>query len=110
VSSSGITGTHDAAKIDAPGIVTGRYGTLGEVYLIREPFWPLNTTLFVKDFKGSNPYWLLYLLRSMDFSRQNAAGLASIGTPYTCSTSISHRESYKRALARLLTRCCSRLK
>ena len=64
VSSSGVTGTHDTAKVDAPGIVTGRYGTLGEVY----------TTLFVKDFKGSNPYWLLYLLRSLNFSRQNVAG------------------------------------
>ncbi|MGK4008364.1 restriction endonuclease subunit S [Sorangium sp. So ce1036] len=74
ISSSGITGTHDTARVDAPGIVTGRYGTLGEVYFVCEPFWPLNTTLFVKDFKGSDPYWLLYLLRSMNFSRQNAAG------------------------------------
>jgi type I restriction enzyme, S subunit len=74
VSSSGVSGIHDTAKASAPGIVTGRYGTLGEVYLLHEPFWPLNTTLFVKDFKGNEPCWLLCLLRSLDFSRHNAAG------------------------------------
>jgi type I restriction enzyme S subunit len=34
VSSSGITGYHNEKKADGPGIVTGRYGTLGEVHLI----------------------------------------------------------------------------
>jgi hypothetical protein len=29
VSSSGITGYHNASKAKAPGVVTGRYGTLG---------------------------------------------------------------------------------
>lgn len=32
VSSSGITGSHSQAKVSGPGVVTGRYGTLGEVY------------------------------------------------------------------------------
>ena len=40
VSSSGFTGTHDEAKVQPPGVVTGRYGTLGEVYFVDEPFWP----------------------------------------------------------------------
>ncbi len=34
VSSSGITGYHNSKKADAPGIVTGRYGTIGEVFLV----------------------------------------------------------------------------
>lgn len=34
VSSSGITGYHKEAKAQPPGVVTGRYGTLGEVYYI----------------------------------------------------------------------------
>ncbi len=74
VSSSGMTGLHDQAKVSAPGVVTGRYGTLGEVYLVDEPFWPLNTTLFVKDFKGNSPYWILHQLRALNFGAQNAAG------------------------------------
>jgi type I restriction enzyme S subunit len=50
-----------------PGVVTGRYGTLGEVFYIEEDFWPLNTTLYVRDFKGSDPRFISYFLRGVDF-------------------------------------------
>ena len=51
VSSSGITDFHADPKVAGPGVVTGRYGTLGEVYFITRDFWPLNTALYVRDFK-----------------------------------------------------------
>ena len=38
VSSSGITGTHSEAKVKGPGIVTGRYGTLGEIHYVVKDF------------------------------------------------------------------------
>ncbi len=63
VSSSGITGFHNAAKVEGPGVVTGRYGTLGEVFFIREDFWPLNTALYVQDFKGNDQRFTSYFLR-----------------------------------------------
>lgn len=63
VSSSGITGTHKEAKVDGPGVVTGRYGTLGEVFYIQEPFWPLNTALYVQDFKGNHRRFVAYFLK-----------------------------------------------
>ena len=50
VSSSGITDTHAQAQVKGPGVVTGRYGTLGQVFYIDRDFWPLNTTLYVRDF------------------------------------------------------------
>ncbi len=65
VSSSGITGRHNAAKAVPPGVVTGRYGTIGEVFFIDEPYWPLNTALYVVDFKGNNPRFVAYLLRNL---------------------------------------------
>jgi type I restriction enzyme S subunit len=34
---------------------------------MREDFWPLNTTLYVKDFKGNDPRYISYLLRTIDF-------------------------------------------
>ena len=68
VSSSGVSGSHSEARSRAPGVVTGRYGTIGEVHFIREDFWPLNTTLFVKDFKGNDERFVYYLLSSLDFS------------------------------------------
>jgi type I restriction enzyme S subunit len=65
VSSSGITGTHNEAKVKAPGVVTGRYGTLGEVFYIADDFWPLNTALYVEDFKGSDPRFISYFLKQV---------------------------------------------
>jgi type I restriction enzyme S subunit len=63
VSSSGITGFHDKKKADAPGVVTGRYGTLGQVYYIDRDYWPLNTALYVTDFKSNPPPYILHLLK-----------------------------------------------
>ena len=50
VSSSGITGYHNEAKAAGPGVVTGRYGTIGEVFYVEQDYWPLNTALYVVDF------------------------------------------------------------
>lgn len=74
VSSSGITDFHDEWMVSAPGVVTGRYGTLGEVYFVRDNFWPLNTALYVSDFKGSDPRFISYFLRTLPLASQNAAG------------------------------------
>jgi type I restriction enzyme, S subunit len=63
VSSSGITGFHSEKKASAPGVVTGRYGTLGEVYFVDRDFWPLNTALYVSDFKGHSAFFALHLLK-----------------------------------------------
>lgn len=67
VSSAGITDSHNAAMVDAPGVVTGRYGTIGELFYLEEPFWPLNTTLYVRHFHGNHPRFVYYLLQRFDF-------------------------------------------
>jgi len=64
VSSSGITGYHSKAKAAAPGVVTGRYGTLGEVFYLDRSYWPLNTALYVTDFKGNDPRFSAYFLKN----------------------------------------------
>lgn len=71
VSSSGISGTHDSAKVIGPGVITGRYGTIGQVFYVDTNFWPLNTTLFVNDFKGNNPKFISYFLQSIDLQVLN---------------------------------------
>ena len=65
VSSSGISSTHSRAVAKAPGIVTGRYGTIGQFHLICQDYWPLNTTLYSIDFCGNDPRFLLYMLVHM---------------------------------------------
>ena len=67
VSSSGVIDWHSEAKVKGPGVVTGRYGTLGEIYFIPEDFWPPNTALYVRDFKGNDPRFISYFLRGLDF-------------------------------------------
>lgn len=49
----------------------GRSGSLGGGQFIDGPFWPLNTTLWVKDFKGNDPRFCYYLLRTIDFLQFN---------------------------------------
>lgn len=71
VSSSGITGYHNQVQAKAPGIVTGRYGTLGQVYFVQRDFWPLNTALYVSDFRGLQPEFALHLLRNVLASWQS---------------------------------------
>ncbi|AMQ57084.1 restriction endonuclease subunit S [Algoriphagus sanaruensis] len=74
VSSSGVTDYHSVAKVKGPGVVTGRYGTIGEVFYLKEDFWPLNTTLYVKDFKGNDPRFFSYFLLCLGIKELNAAG------------------------------------
>ena len=74
VSSSGVTDHHIEAKVKGPGVVTGRYGTLGEVFYIQGDFWPLNTSLYVQDFKGNDPRFVSFFLRTLNFGTKNAAG------------------------------------
>jgi type I restriction enzyme S subunit len=66
---NGPVGTHSEAKILGPGVVTGRSGTIGKVHFVDGDFWPLNTSLFVKDFHGNDPKYIYYLLGNMRLER-----------------------------------------
>jgi type I restriction enzyme S subunit len=50
----------------APGVVIGRKGTLGKCFFIERDYWPHDTTLWVKDFKGNEPRFVYYLLLGLD--------------------------------------------
>ncbi|EGQ9832921.1 restriction endonuclease subunit S [Vibrio vulnificus] len=65
VSSGGISSYHNQAKVKGPGVVLGRKGSLGTVYFLDEDFWPHDTTLWVKDFKGNNPRFVYYFFKGM---------------------------------------------
>ncbi|GBF55411.1 type I restriction-modification system, specificity subunit S [Microcystis sp. 0824] len=70
--STGINGYHEKAKVQAPGIVTGRSGSLGKVMYIAEDFWPLNTTLYVKDFIKVDAVFALHLLENLHLEQYNS--------------------------------------
>lgn len=66
---TGINGFHNVAKVSGPGIVTGRAGSLGVVHFVPGDFWPLNTSLWVKEFRRASPRFAVHLLRSMNLER-----------------------------------------
>lgn len=72
IASTGPVGTHGIARVKGPGVVIGRSGSIGGGQYVKEDFWPLNTTLWVKDFKGNSPRFCYYLLKSMDLGLYNA--------------------------------------
>ena len=52
ISSSGIRSFHSEVKVCGPGVIIGRTGTLGTVHFSESDYWPHDTTLWSKDFKG----------------------------------------------------------
>jgi type I restriction enzyme S subunit len=73
IGSAGQNGFHDTALAKAPGIVIGRSGaSFGQVHYCSTDFWPHNTGLYVTDFKGNDPRFAYYFLKSLDFDRYNS--------------------------------------
>ncbi len=68
-SSSGISGYHNQGMSDGPGVITGRYGTIGQVYYSHGAYWPLNTTLYVQDFRGNDTHFFFYFLQQLDWKK-----------------------------------------
>jgi type I restriction enzyme, S subunit len=62
VTSAGTSAFVSKAAARGPGIVTGRYGTIGEFYLVGTDCWPLNTTLYSIELRNNHPPFLRYML------------------------------------------------
>ena len=76
--SNGIIAYHNESKMNY-GVVTGRSGTIGGVYISHIPFWPLNTTLFSIDTYGNNIVYIKYLLEAFDLKRfKEGAGVPTL--------------------------------
>ena len=78
-SSNGITGYHSKYKVEPPCVFTGRSRTIGQVFYINERCWPLNTALWVKDFKGTPPLYVYYKLRELELDKR-VMGFAAVPT------------------------------
>ena len=79
VASTSVVGYHSEYKVEAPCVSTGRSGSLGEVQYVNERCWPLNTVLWVKDFKGNDPKFVYYLLGILGLQKYNSgAGVPTL--------------------------------
>ena len=88
VYSNGINNYHSEYKSKAPGVVTGRSGTIGEVTYVIQDYWPHNTSLWVTDFKDNHPKFVFYALQNMRLDRFHAGS----GVP-TLNRNDVHKQS-----------------
>lgn len=79
IASTSIKTYHAHFKVEPPVITTGRSGSLGKVLFVNAPAWPLNTTLYVKEFFGNSPFLIYYTLKNMKLELFNAgAGVPTL--------------------------------
>jgi type I restriction enzyme S subunit len=71
--SFGVTGWHDVASVNGPGVTIGRSGaSIGIASYTDTDYWPLNTTLFARNFHENEPRFVYYLLKSINFTAYNS--------------------------------------
>mgnify|MGYP000039145255 CR=1 FL=1 len=78
IGSNGIIGYHNEYTTEAPSVSIGRSGNVGKPFIYYGRTWSHNTTLYVKDFKDSDPVFIFYLLKSLDLG--NFAGGSAVPT------------------------------
>ncbi len=103
--SNGIIGYHKEFTTKAPSITIGRSGNIGNPYFYERDFWAHNTTLFVKEFKGNDPLFVYYLLKTMDFSGHNSgSAVPSLNRNFIHPIKVSVPESIEeqKAIAKIL--------
>ena len=66
VGSNGIIGYHDSYTTVEPCITIGRSGNVGNPHKINQKAWAHNTTLYIDDFKGNDPNFIFYLLKTLN--------------------------------------------
>ena len=105
VASTSIKAFHKVAKVKGPGVVTGRSGSLGAVQYIQGDYWPLNTALYVKDFKGNYPQFVYYFLQCMRLDNFNSgAGVPTLNQNHLHKLSIRiPNVSFQQKIASILS-------
>lgn len=105
VASTNIKAYHREYKVDGPMVITGRSGSLGKVQYINGKCWPLNTSLYVKDFKGNNPRYVYYYLKTMHLEQYNAgAGVPTLNQNHLHSLKLLvHSKERQKEVATILS-------
>ena len=84
VYSNGIMNHHSSYKCVAPGLVTGRSGTIGKFTYIEDGYyWPHNTSLWVTDFHDNNPKFIHYLYQTIHIEQYSTgSGVPTLNRNY----------------------------
>lgn len=100
--SNGILNYHNKPKCKAPGIVTGRSGTIGNFTFIKEGYyWPHNTSLWVTDFCRNIPAFIYYLYQTINikqFSMGSGVPTLNRNDVHKCKCKISINNIEQQAI------------
>lgn len=69
--SGGLMGFNNEFLVKGPGIIVGRAGCPGRIHLIKEDFWPVDSTFYVSS-KEEYFFYIYYLLKFIDLSFLNS--------------------------------------
>ena len=69
--SSGVVGQHSEALANGPGVIVGRKGNVGSVFLCHSDFWVIDTAYYVRS--DLSLYFLYFNLRTQNFLNNDAA-------------------------------------
>lgn len=103
VYSNGIMNYHNEYKCKAPGLITGRSGTIGKFTFISSGYyWPHNTSLWVTNFNGYNPLYIYYLYQSINIEQfASGSGVPTLNRnhvhEHTCIVPLLQAEQQKIA-------------
>ncbi|MEB1554005.1 restriction endonuclease subunit S [Xanthomonas campestris pv. campestris] len=68
--SGGVTGSHNAALVNHGSVIVGRKGTVGALYWEDGPFFPIDTTFYVRPIAAPMTY-CFYLLMRLGLDKMN---------------------------------------
>lgn len=78
VASNGIIGYHNKFTTEEPSITVGRSGNVGNPFLYKGKSWSHNTTLYIREYKNVDPFFIYYFLKTLDL--KNYAGGSAVPT------------------------------
>lgn len=106
IASTSIKAYHNQFKVKAPIVVTGRSGSLGKVQYVDKDGWPLNTSLYAKDFHGNFPKYVYYFLQTMHLEQFNAgAGVPTLNQNHLHSLKLRvHEKDKQEKVSNILSR------
>ena len=78
IGSNGAIGSHNESTTSAPCITIGRSGNVGKPHLSNVDSWAHNTTLYIDDYKGNDPFFVYHFLKTLEL--ENFRGGSAVPT------------------------------
>lgn len=87
--SNGMVGSHNAAFVDAPAVIVGRKGSVGEVHLAEGPSWPIDTAFFAIGSDRADLYFLYYLLKTLPITSNSDSAVPGLSRNFAHSLRVT---------------------